>query len=52
MTQHTFQLRQNLEAWIRKEIIDFDPYDEQDHSRQQPIASQAHSMERDYALTK
>jgi hypothetical protein len=28
MIQLTVQLRQMIQAWIRREIIDFDPYEE------------------------
>jgi hypothetical protein len=50
MTQNTLLFRQNLKAWIRKEIIDFDPYDEQESQQQQSIEVQ--SAEKSYALTK
>jgi hypothetical protein len=50
MTQITLLFRQNLKAWIRKEIIDFDPYDEQESQQQQSIEVQ--SAEKSYALTK
>jgi hypothetical protein len=50
ITHLTIRLRQRIQDWIRREIIDFDPYDLEDAS---PVVVRAQqSSDKSFALTK
>jgi hypothetical protein len=50
ITHLTIRLRQRIQDWIRREIIDFDPYDLEDVS---PVTVRTQqSSDKSFAVTK